>query len=318
VQRTRAECINEFLAFVGELDDPLALALANTELLNALDTVAKAHTWQAFTSPAPFEMTLAVNQRSYAMPDYFARLQYFRLPNLTTGGHVDVIDKQVADGMYPHAGTSLEVPGRVSRAVIAGVVGVQTQPSSVGEAMELVSSSALDVGDVLVTIAGNDANGVWLRAQYTLNGLTAVPAGTWSYFDEFGKSYAHTATPPTAFTTSRGTVTLRKAGGGTTIQTLLPQESARQHEVITFYPAPASADIIAISFIRRPKRLLFDSDPLPYGWWPGVKEEMLIQWRINTGELARDAKVDRPKLDALIVNDNIGRPAPRIRPFTGF
>jgi hypothetical protein len=317
VQRTRAEAINEFLGFVGELDDPIALTLANTELLNALDTVAKAHTWQAFTSPAPFEMTLAINQRSYALPDFFARLQYFDLPNLTTGSTVRVIDKQIADQRYPRAGTSVEVAGRVCHAVIAGIVGVQSQPDAAGEALELVSDSALDV-DVLVTIAGNDQNDVWQRAQVTLSGTTPKSAGSWSYIDEVGKSYAHTATPPTAFTTSRGTVTLRKASAGATIQTLLPQESARQHEVLTFYPKPASADIIAIPFIRRPKRLLFDSDPLPYGWWPATKEEMLIQWRINTGELARDAKLDRPKLDALIDNDNISRPAPRIRPFTGF
>lgn len=317
MQRTRAEALNEYLGFVGELDDPLARSLANTELLNAIDTVTKAHTWQAFTSPAPFELTLVVNQRSYALPDYFARLQYFDLPNLSTYGKIRVFQKQDADQMYPRAGTSVEVAGRSCHAVIAGVVGVQTQPAAAGEALELLSSDAADV-DILVTLAGNDGNGVWQRAQVTLTGSTPKAAGTWSYLDEFGKSYPHTATPVTEFTTSRGTVTLRKASAGATIQTLLPQESAREHQVITFYPKPSSADIIAIPFIRKPKRLLFDSDPLPSSWWPAVKEEMLIQWRINTGELPRDAKVDRPKLDTLIVNDNLSRPAPRTRPFTGW
>lgn len=317
MQRTRGEAINEFLGFVGELDDALAQQLARAELLNAILIITQSHVWLDYRSPAPFELSLVVNQRSYALPDYFGRLEYFRLPNLSTCGHIQVIAKEDADRQFSRAGTSQEVASRSKFAVLAGITGVQTQPASTGEALEVVSTSASDVDTVVVSIAGNDGNGVWTRAQITLNGTGAVAAGTWNYIDEFGKSYVDVGGQASTFLTSHGTVTLRKASAGATLQALLPQESAREHQVITFYPKPLYADIISIPFVRQPKRPLYDSDPLPKDWWPALMERMLIRWRMNTGELGLDNNVPTPELNRLIENDNIKRPAPRIHPFTG-
>ena len=46
----------------------------------------------------------------------------------------------------------------------------------------------------------------------------------------------------------------------------MEQESAKEHNVLTVYPTPASADVLAVPIIRRPKRLLHDADTaLPEG-----------------------------------------------------
>ncbi len=319
MQFTRREALDEFLDFVGESNDSGARNVAERELNNAITAIAQSHKFLWLLSPAPFELTLVVNQRSYALPPYFGLVQDERFRNLSSYGYIYMRAKHYVDEVYPRAGTSVEIAGRVKDALFAGHVGVQTQPASTGDALELVSSDVADVG-IVVTIGGTDGNGVWQRAQYSLNGTTPVAAGTWSYIDEGpAKSYPFGSTPVTEFTTSRGTVTLRKAGAGATLQSLLPAESAREHDVVTFYPKPSTADIVSIPFYRRPARLLNDGDPLPDDWWPAIKEEMLIQWRVNTGELATDSdQVPRPKRNLLIEMDNLKRPRPQKQPFTGF
>ena len=45
--------------------------------------------------------------------------------------------------------------------------------------------------------------------------------------------------------------------------------------------------------------MLYDADPLPNDWWNAVWEDMIISWRVNTGEMALDSQCaaaasDRP------------------------
>jgi hypothetical protein len=189
--------------------------------------------------------------------------------------------------------------------------------ASAGEALEVLSDDAGDV-DVYATVTGQDGAGRWTRNQVLLQGLAAVALGTWSYVDEFAKAYAAASTPATAFTSSRGNVTLRRAAGAIERQKLFPQESAREHPVLTLYPKPSAADILAIPVIRRAKRLFHDSDPLPDLWEPALLEDMLIYWKQNTGEADLAAAVaPRPALADLLATDNESRGPNYTVPFMG-
>jgi hypothetical protein len=312
--KTRREALDEFLGFVGEDGDTTARNVAERALVRAVEAIWQKHPWRDFQSPAPLELTLVVNQRSYAMPEFFGRLGQGQVRNLTRGTILTPLDTEDAQALFPSAGTSLEVAGTPCRYELGGIVGVRRQPDVDGEALEVVSSSDTDT-TVLVSIEGADANGNERRHQVTLTGTTPISVGTWSWVDSIGKSYPTGTDPTTEFTSSVGSVTLNITSSDTVLQTLFPEESAREHRMITVYPKPSETDTIAVPVMRRPKRLLYDADPLPNDWWNAIFEEMLIQWRVNTGDLAVDSVVPRPHLVDLVCNDNANRPRRTVRPF---
>jgi len=248
--------------------------------------------------------------------------------NLTKGTELYPLDTTDAQHVFPSAGTSLEVAGDPGYYEIGGTVGVLRQPLVTGQAVEVVSDSALDFegsggggggaggAPVYASTEGADANGNERRVRVSLNGLTPVLVGTFSYIDSVGKSYPNGVEPPTELTSSAGTVTWRIVGGAS-LQTLFPEESGREHRVLTLYPKPSAADVIAIPVLRRPKRLLFDADTLPNDWWEAIFEEMVIAWRQNTGELALDANIPRPHLLDLVSFDNMDGPQRRVKPWRG-
>lgn len=317
MQLTRKEALDEFLRFVNEFGDDESRILAGDALNRSIESIWQQHHWRDFQSPDPMELTLVANQRSYPMPDYFGREGLGRVRNLTRGRVIDAIDSDQADEWYPTRGTTLEQPGSPRHYLPGGIVGVRRQPLVTGEACEIRSSTADDTTNIRVTIVGADENGDMRREQITPNGTTAVDAGTWSYIDEFGKSYRDGVEPTTAGTSSAGTLTLRTVAG-VVLQQLFAVESAREHRIFTFLPKPNAADVIAIPVMRRPPRLRFDSDPFPADWWNAIFEDLLITWRVNTGEIALDSVVPmaaRPSVLKLIGTDNANKPRPTIRPF---
>lgn len=320
MHRNRREALDEFLAHVGELDDAEARNLAEAALNRAIEAIALKRTWRDLQSPAPIELTLTVNQRSYAMPDFFGKVGPGLIRNLTRRGmEITETTQEELQRDRPEAGTTFETAGAPDLLVIAGVCGVHTQPASAGDALEVVSDSALDLSTkVKVSIEGDDANGRHSRREFALNGTTPVAVGTWRWVDTFGKGTVFGQTPATEYTSSVGSVTLRKVTGAVELQYLFPEESSHEHRVITFSPKPATADIIAIPCIRRPKRLLFDGDPLPADWWPAIFEEMEAGWRSNTGEAGSAASLPRPAFRDLVEWENTNGPRPRVRTFGGF
>jgi hypothetical protein len=320
MHRARREAIDEFLAHVGELQDAEARNLAEMTLNRAIETIALKRTWRDLQSPAPIELTLTVDQRSYAMPDFFAKVGPGLIRNLTRRGmEITETTQEELQSDRPEAGTTLETAGAPDLLVIAGVCGVHTQPASTGDALEVVSDSAADISTkVKVSIEGDDANGRHRRREFTLNGLTPVAVGTWRWVDTFGKSYIAGQTPTTEYTSSAGSVVLRKVTGAVELQYLFPEESSHEHRVITFSPKPATADVIAIPCIRRPKRLIYDGDPLPADWWPAIFEEMEAGWRSNTGEAGSAAALPRPALRDLVEWENTNGPRPRVRPYPSY
>jgi hypothetical protein len=314
MQLTRREALDEFLGYVNELGDDLARDVAERALNRAIETIWQAHTWRDFQSPNPLELTLTANRRDYPLPDYFGRIGIGRLRNLTRGTLLYELDMDAADEQYPDRGTSLETAGPPCHILLGGITGVQRQPDVAGEALEVVSTSLNDT-EVLVSLVAADASGNERRTQVTLNGTTAVPVGTRSYVDDFGKGYADDVEPPNEGTSSEGTVTLRVVSSGTVLQELFPEESAREHRILTVLPKPNAADRLAIPVMRKPPRLLYASDPLPGDWWNAIFEELQVQWRVNTGELAVDSVVARPHLLRLISDDNAKKARPTIKPF---
>lgn len=319
MQKSRREAIDELLDFAGELNDSGARDTAERLLNRALETIWLKHPWSQFISPAPLQITLVANQRSYALPDHFGRVRSPRsnpVRNLTRGTSLRLLDDSVLFDQYPESGTTLEVASDPSCCSIFGTVGASTQPAAAGDALEVVSSSAADT-TVRVAIAGDDTSGRNTRAQVTLNGVTPVAIGTWTFVDEFGKSYPAGSDPTTELTSSAGTVTLRKTAGGTVLQTLFPEESARRHQVFLVYPKPTAADVLAVPFIRSINRLYNDADNVPSAWGPALFEEMMIQWQVGTGDLpmAQAGRVTRAAFMDLVMFDNENRPRIERQPF---
>jgi hypothetical protein len=320
MHRTRAEALDEFLLFVGETGDDAARDVAERVLDTAVETIWLVHPWLDFQSPAPLELTLTVGQRTYALPPYVGRLIPRGLVrNLTRQTTLEALSLEA------YQARPTDATGTPTAFTLGGVSGVQAQPDPAGEALEWISTSASDV-DVTATLEGDDGAGMWTRGVVTLNGTAPVAAGVWSYLDSASKGML---TPVTERTSSRGTVLLRTAVGGggeitgpiggvpvRTLVSLAADESAREHQLFSVDPTPEAADVLAIPIIRRPKRLRAASDPLPADWWPAILEEMLIQWRVNTGEVTDAAQMARPRLAALIHADTARRPPLRGRPWS--
>lgn len=308
MHKSRRELLDDFVQFMGEANDVEARNVAERLLNRSMTAIWLKHPWAQFRSPAPFQLTLTVNQSRYALPDYFGRLAPpGALRNLSRSGcPIWPRSPGALESDYPRTGTVDEVAGSPQAFEIVGVCGAHTQPLVTGEALEVLSSDNGDT-DVVVAITGDDANGRWTRNQVPLIGQSAVAIGTWSFIDEIAKAYVATATPATELTSSRGNVTLRKASvDHTELQKLFPQESAKEHAVLALYPKPNAADVIAVPIIRRPKRLFHDADPIPDLWEPAVWEEMAIEWGCNTGNIRREnaGSVPRPAFLDLVCFDN--------------
>lgn len=318
MQSTRKEFLDMFLARVGAKGDVPARNRAERALNLAVFSIWSKHPWRAFQSPTPHTFTTVANQRAYALPDWFGRVSTKdqTIRNATTGAPIWPVDPGELAAATPTQGTPLETPGSPSRYYISGTVGVHTQPTAGGQALEAVSSSADDTA-VKVVIEGLDANDDWTRTQVTLTGVAAVALGTWKHVQSFGKSLPEGLEPVTEFTTSAGTVTLRVAGGGAALQKLLPDESALELPVLVLYPMPNAAQLVAVPVFRRPRRLRFDADPLPADWDAAIDEDMTIQWRVMAGEIAHDGAVPRPNFADLVALENMGQPLAPRRPWTG-
>lgn len=319
MQSTRREFLDDFLGFVGELADPNARSVAARLLNQSITKIWMQHPFREYRSPVPFQLTLTTNQARYSLPDYVGRLGPGRVRNASQGGRaLEPVGRGDLELLHSEIGTTSETSGPSRQYELVGVSGVHTQPVVTGDALEVVSDNVADL-DVVVAIAGDDSTGRWTRNQVTLNGTTAVAIGTWSFVDEFGKSYQQTATAVTDWTTSRGTVTLRKVAGAVELQKLFTQESAHEHPIFLVYPKPSAADTLLLPVMRKPKRLFRDADPLPSLWDPAIWEEMLVQWSVNTGELPaiQALQLPRPALRDLVAFDNEQRgPATRV-PFGG-
>lgn len=319
MQTSRREILDDFVDFVGEQNDTAARATAARALNRAIHTLWMKHPWRQFEMASAFEFSTVLGQRSYALPEHFGRVRGGMLRNLTTGAKLRGLDMAALQVIDPDQGTSLEVPGRSELFVIGGTCGVTVLPAS-PEALTVVSSDAADVMG-RVTVEGYTASNRWLRQSVALNGINPVAIPTNVVPWTFGKSYMQSATATTDLTTSAGNVTLTGAVTGA-LQTLMPYESAVEHQLLTLYPMPeATGDIIAVPFMRAPVRSLYDGDAVPMNWEEAIFEEMVLQWRINTGEMPADSAATsmRPKLLDLLAFENANRFSvrPATRPFQG-
>jgi len=305
MQQTRREILDEFLRHADEYNDSEARNLAELLLNRAYLNVWLTHPFNDHRLPSPIQITTIANTRDYVLPQYFGRLplrvEYLR--NLTTEGRLEIWSADKLEERHPEAGTDLESAGTPRIAVIGGVVGVRVQPSSSGQALEVLSSDSGDT-DIRVSIEGVDSDGQWNETQVTLSGTNPVAIGTWKPpIVNFAKAYPAGTTPATELTSSRGTVTLRVASGGATLGTLLPEESAREFPSLTLYPKPTTAgEIIAVPAIRAPKKLYLDSDEVPRFWGSAILEEMWRLWKIGTGE--PPAADPGPEVKRLVAHDN--------------
>lgn len=315
MQLSRRELLDEVLDFVGENADASARNTAERLLNRALQNIWMKCAWTVFQVTQPHTFPTVSGQARYALPYHFGRVRGGFIRNITTAARLAPAILDDIDDRDPARSAS----GTPESYAIAGVVGVATQVAVAGEALEVVSSAAADVSTVKVTLVGTGASGEFKREEFALNGTTAVAVGTWTYVLEFSKAYTAATAPTTELTSSAGTVTLRQVSDGSTRQTLLPYESSRAHYELLLWPTPNVVHTIAVPFIRRPMRMLYDSDMCPLDWGPALTEEMIAHWRENTGDVSAAAQVPRPALLDLLALENSNRfgvPA-RTKPFQG-
>lgn len=304
---SRREVVDQYLLWRNALGDDDQRTLAEQILNWAVQDIWMAHPFSDHRLPSPVQVTTIASTRAYVLPSYFGRVppRVEHLRNLTTGHKLWIRNQEQLDEERPLNGSSLETAGVPDMAAIGGMVGVSVQPSSAGQALEVVSSDVNDT-DVRVLVEGVNTAGNWDETQVTLNGTTAVAIGTWAQpLLTFSKAYPAGTTPATPFTSSRGTVTLRTVAGQSTLQTLLPEESDRSFPSLVLSPMPMTAgQIIAIPTIRAPKKLLYDADALPRFWSSAVLERMKDYWGVGTGERPDLPMNPGPALARLIQHDN--------------
>jgi hypothetical protein len=303
----RREILDDFLAWTTEANDALARDLAERALNRALLAIWMKAPWSQFRNQVPYEFTSVPGVRDYVMPHYFGRMaeRDGRIRNLSTGNWLYPLARTTMHEQDPIAGTSLEVPSTSTHWLMDATIGVSVQPATTGEACEVVSSDPADL-EIRAYVEGIDLNGRLTRQQVTLTGGGAVPVGTWTRLERFGKSYPAGITPATELTSSRGTVTLQTTTG-TVLQALLPDEVGVDLRVLTLYPTPLLPERYAVPFCRPVRRLLYDADPLPADWGNALFEELQVSWHVNKGELASDAQVPRPHLADLLAQENASR-----------
>ena len=319
MQTSRRELLDDFLDFVVENGDIAARDTAERLYNRALMTIWRKHPWRQFYMPRPLQLTLRTNVRSYVLPTHFGRVGAGRVRNITSPADIVGLEPDAVELLHPEAGTVEEVAGNPDIYTISGTCGVGVLVPT-PEDLTVVSDSANDGAVVQVAVEGYDAQDRWRRLVVSMGGLGPVALGTlipWT----FTKSYKATTTPPTELTSSAGTVTLSGSVSGV-LQQLLPYESAVEHQIITFYPMPDhDGDIVVVPYLRRPVREVNDADVVPMDWTEALFEEMVIQWRVNQGEMNTDAAANaiRPKFLDLLAFENANRfgyPR-RIRPFLG-
>jgi hypothetical protein len=327
VQTTRGELLTDFLRFVTENDDDEARNVAEALLNRAISKIWLTQDWLAFESPNPYQIATTAARSDYALPTHFGRIgRGGRMRNLTTGSLITELTQNELETLAPAAyGTAITpATGPPGRYELAGLAGVHTQPIGGGWDLEVLSDAAADT-DVVVSLEGEDPDGIEQRVAVTLTGTAPVSVNEWRWVDAFGKSFIPSTVPGTTagtieHTTSRGSVKLRRVEvPATVLQTLAPIEAAKQHQTLRFYPVPDAQYIIGVPIYRRPVPLIYDGDALPTHWREAVFEEMQIQWRVNTGELALDQATGmiRPALLDLRTHDNLHRKRPHRRPFGG-
>lgn len=317
---TRRELVDDVLDLVGETGDDRARATANRLVNRAVERIWLRHPWRQFWMPVPTTITTVAGQRAYPLPDYFGRVgtRQGRVINTSTGTVLVPIAPDHEADVNPYGGTTLDVSGVPTHYTIGGTAGVSKQPTSAGEAVAAVSSSATDT-DVIVTIEGLTAAGAYQRATVTLSGTVAVALGTFAVVLSVAKAWPDGIDITTTGTSSRGTVTIAGATSGT-LHTLAAHESAREHRLFVLSPTPSSSgDVIAIPTLRAPRPLLYDSDICPDHWGPAIVEELLIQWKVSEGTFASDATIPRPAFTELVGWDQVGSMpvTERVRPWGG-
>lgn len=307
MQYSRRDMLDELMDFVGESGDDDARDTAEKLLSRVIQTIWLKKDWADHRLPDPYSFTTTANTRNYVLPDYFGRVAGFDrlIRNVTLGSRIRPISQDELDDVAPEAGTTLETSGLPARYILGGTQGVLRQPSSVGEAIEVVSSSPDDVGR-LVTVEGQDTSGEWLSAQVALNGTVAVLVGTFRTVINFSKAIPDGTSLPGEGLSSAGIVTLRTTAGLTTLEALKPSESAHERLVLSLYPKPDAPYLIAVPVIRAPKRLIADSDELPRYWGPAVMEECRLEWGLNTGDIKPEnfPAIARPCFRDLVQFDN--------------
>lgn len=327
---SRREIIDRYLAFVGELADPVARTVAEQLLDAVILGIWIKHPFRSFLMPDPLLVPTVAGTRSYILPPYFGRVasRDKRLQNMTTGNRISALVGEQLYDQIPGAGTTLDTQtGPPSYYQIAGMCGVNVQVSSAGVALEALSDNAND-SDVTVVVEGLDAQGVYTVSQATLPaGSAPVALGTFTKVQNFSKMWPTSVSAPSsmttvvgvqAYTSSRGNVSLRLVGGAATVyQKLLPWESLREQWVLSLYPAPDAVYSLGVPVIRLPRRSLYDADPVPSMWGPAIFEQMLRQWKISTGEDA--AQITNEALIDLVAWDNSGVSGARqmAQPFGG-
>lgn len=306
MQQSRRELVDEVLAIVGEADDATARTLAETLINTAILRIWMKHPFRTFRM-ADYTFATTANTRAYPLPHYFGRIPPppATLRNITTGSPIAFLPQDDITAVFPAQGTTLEVGGVPSRAFIGGSVGVGVQPASSGQALEVISDAIADSTTVKVTVEGIDGNDRENRTQVSLNGTTAVAVGTWKKILTFSKAYADGTTPTTERTSSAGNVSLRIVSSGSVLQLLLPMESAVDRPEITLHPVPNGVYSVSVPVLRMPRRLMYDGDMVPSLWGPAIRDYMIRNWRVSTGEIAEEGLAPYPSLLDLIALDNV-------------
>lgn len=320
MQTSRREFLDDFVNYVNAGGDAVMRDQAERLLNRVIECIWMKRSWRQFLDPTLYEFSTVANTRAYALPDYFGRVSSPTrvIRNLTDGKTLTAYDRADLEEQDPTIGTTFESAGAPTCYEIAGVTPVQVQPAAAGEALEVISSDNGDVA-VRVHVEGLDANGVLTQTQVTLTGTVAVALGTWSRIYQFGKSYPNGTTATTELTTSEGTVTLQKTGGGTVLQTLAPWQSAREHQTIVLYHVPDAVYRIGVPVLRAPQRLFQDADPLPMFWTNAIFEKMVLSWRVADKNVNADGADMWPALVDLITYDNAqtAQAFQRRQPFRG-
>lgn len=323
---TRGELLQVFLRFMTELEDDEARNIAEDLLNRAVQRVWSHKRWLTFESAEPYQLLTEVGVSKYALPTHFGTLGVGEVRNLTTGTRIRQVRQRVREQVLPSYGTLIYTStGEPQQFELSGKQPVFRQPEDSGWELELVSDDTDDT-DVVVSLNGEDPEGIRHRISYTLTGTTPVSADEWRYLDGFGKSFTPAVVPGTTagtteHTTSRGIVSLRRITPNQTtfLQRLDAIEASRSHQILRLFPTPAAAYVIGVPIYLQPQRLVFDGDPLPEHLEEAIEEEMQIQWRVNTGELPLDQATNaiRPALKAAVEWDNANRQRLQKRPFVG-
>ena len=319
MQMSRRELLDDFLDFVVESGDVAARDTAERLYNRALMTIWRKHPWRQFQMPQPFTFQTVTNQRFYAMPAHFGRVAGGRIRNVTKPCFLEGVEADALQALHPEAGTDEEVSGDPALYTVSGTCGLERLIAT-PEPLTIVSSSAQDTTNVRWTVEGYNSGNVWRRLTGTLQGAAPVTVSTAFIPWTLSKSFVEGVTPTTELTSSNGNVLL--IGATNTLQRLFPEESAVEHQVLSLYPMPDhDGDTIAVPYMRRPVRSLYDSDAVPMDWTEAIFEEMVIQWRVNQGEMNVDAANNsiRPKFLDLLAFENANRAGypHRTRPFIG-